>query len=59
MGGPEDPKCLRRNPQFYHIIDARFLDHVWRVGVASTLEATARLLSKAGDTTSSTLLGLL
>ena len=35
MSGPEDPKCLRRNPQIYRLIDAKFLDHVWRVSVAS------------------------
>ena len=35
MSGPEDPKCLRRNPQIYRLIDAKLFDHVWSVSVTS------------------------
>ena len=33
MGGPENPKRLRRNPQTYRLIDAKLLDHVCSVSV--------------------------
>ena len=35
MSGPEDPKCLRRNPQIYRLIDAKLWDHVCIVSVTS------------------------
>ena len=35
MGGPENPKRLRRNPQTYRLIDAKLLDHVCSVSVTS------------------------
>ena len=45
MSGPEDPKCLRRNPQIYRLIDAKLSDHVCIVSVTSDhLTSRVRLL---------------